>query len=209
MVKGVFLPRCSQPCPKPLRQALHLHLCYKFSWVIIDFKYWNNILWMLPLQTTSALFLAIRMRALFTFRIAMTRLCDLSFGIHVMTSFVCSFFCLLRWGRPPVVFVFPFLTLFRHFRTYAVVHVPEDPAQVGMRLHVVNCMYVYTRDSSWNPDPNTPEPDRPHYDRPTSCVIAQQNVFATFVSLHFLAGKENFPRVSNNVIGCCCCFFFF
>ena len=60
-------------------------------------------------------------------------------------------------------------------------------------------VYVYTRWSSWNPDPNTPEPDRPHHDRPTSCVIAQQYASATFVWRCFLSGKENPPRFSKKL----------
>jgi hypothetical protein len=45
----------------------------------------------MPLQTTSALFLALRMRSLFIFRIAMTRFWDLSFGIHTVTSLYSQF----------------------------------------------------------------------------------------------------------------------
>ena len=54
-----------------------------------------------------------------------------------------NFFCLFRWRRLPVVFVFPFLILFRHFRTYALLHVPQVPAQVGIEYACSQlCMYI-------------------------------------------------------------------
>ena len=51
---------------------------------------------------------------------------------------------------------------------------------------------VYTRQSSWNPSPNTLEPDRPQHDCTAACVIAQQYFSATSVSLSFRCRKIQF-----------------
>ena len=41
-------------------------------------------------------------------------------------------------------------------------------------------MFVYTRDSIWNPNLSSQETDRPLRDRPAACVIAQQYSSTTF-----------------------------
>jgi hypothetical protein len=135
---------CTQPCPEPRRQAFYLHLWYKLSWVIIDFKYWNNILWMMPLQTTSALFLALRMRSIFIFRIAMTRLWDLSFGIHMATSLYSRFLLSVTLKKTASRVCVSVFNSSRPFRTYAVVNVPEGPAQVVIEYACVQlCTRMY------------------------------------------------------------------
>jgi len=53
-------------------------------------------------------------------------------------------------------------------------------------------IYVYTWESSWNPNSNALEPDRPLRHSPTTSVIAQQYSFATFDSWRFLSNKEKF-----------------
>jgi len=44
-------------------------------------------------------------------------------------------------------------------------------------------VYVYIRQSVWNPKSNTLEPERPHYDRPAACVVAQQYSSSSIGSL--------------------------
>jgi hypothetical protein len=59
-------------------------------------------------------------------------------------------------------------------------------------------VYVYTRDASRNPNPNTLEPGRPQHDRPTACAIGQQYSSATFVCLPFHTRKEEFDARFTN-----------
>ena len=65
-------------------------------------------------------------------------------------------------------------------------------------LHKSECIwstiYVYTRESSWNPDSITLEHDRPQHDCPAACVIAQQNSSNSFVSFCFQSLNEIFQR---------------
>jgi len=77
------------------------------------------------------------------------------------------------------------------------IYVPEGPAQVKFcaRRNWVRTrwnIYVYTRQSSWNPNSNTLEPDRPQHDRPAACVIAQQYFSITLVILRCHSHKEEF-----------------
>ena len=51
---------------------------------------------------------------------------------------------------------------------------------------------LYTKQSSWNPNPNTLEPNRPRHDRTAACVIAQQYSSATSVSLRFHYRKKKY-----------------
>jgi hypothetical protein len=100
----------------------------------------------MPLQTTSALCLAVRMRALFIFRIAMNRLWDLSFGIHMVTSLYSQFLLSVTMKNTASRVSVSVFNTSRHFRTYAVVHVPEGPAQVGIEYACVQlCMYIQGR----------------------------------------------------------------
>jgi hypothetical protein len=57
-------------------------------------------------------------------------------------------------------------------------------------------IYVYTTESSWNPNSETPEFDWPQRDRPAVCVITQQYSFShlCLVALSFPWGK-NWARV--------------
>jgi len=72
-------------------------------------------------------------------------------------------------------------------RTYAVV--------TYRKVHIWSSIYVYTKESSWNPNSKTLDPDRPQYNRPASSVIAQQYSIASFVSLRIQSLTINSARV--------------
>ena len=59
-------------------------------------------------------------------------------------------------------------------------------------------IYVYTRDSSVNPNSNTLDPDWLQYDHHTSYGVTQQYFSATFISLLFIPTRKNsvfsFPK---------------
>lgn len=66
---------------------------------------------------------------------------------------------------------------------------------VCIYLSMFVCMYVCTRQSSWNTDSSTVQRDWPQHDHPASCIIAQQFPSATFVLLRFHNGKKNSSRL--------------
>lgn len=51
-------------------------------------------------------------------------------------------------------------------------------------------MCVYTRESSWRWSSNSLEPDQPQHDFPSPCVIIQQYLSTTFISLCLPSHKE-------------------
>jgi hypothetical protein len=61
-------------------------------------------------------------------------------------------------------------------------------------------IYVYTRQSSWNPNSNTLERNRLQHDRLTACVIAQQYSSAAIVSLRFHSHDEKIRHAFKNMI---------
>jgi hypothetical protein len=77
-------------------------------------------------------------------------------------------------------------------------YVPKGPTQVKilreleLRVHMVNYIHIYIRESSLNPNSNTMETARPQYDHPATHIITQQYSSATFVSLRFQSHKDKF-----------------
>jgi hypothetical protein len=66
-------------------------------------------------------------------------------------------------------------------------------------VYMWSTMYMYTRESSWNPNLNTLEPDRSQHDCFSTCVITQQYSSTTFFSSHFYSHKGKFGTCLKNV----------
>jgi len=92
-------------------------------------------------------------------------------GIYLCTRMILE--------TPVVMYLFaPFMqpdnTLSRSQKLalYNVQEVDESSTQSGASqdwVYIRSNMYVYTRQSTWNPNSNTLEPDRPHYYKPNTC----------------------------------------
>lgn len=82
------------------------------------------------------------MRALFSFRFAMTRLWDLSFGIHTVTSLYSQFLLSVTMKKIAGRVCVSFFNTVQTLPTLAV-HVPEVAVQVGIESACGQlCMYI-------------------------------------------------------------------
>lgn len=84
-------------------------------------------------------------------------------------------------------------------------YVPEGPGQwefcaFRYRVCIWSTIFVYTWQSSWNPNSNTLQLHQTQHDRPVSCVIAQQYSSAILLLYSFHSRRENFGARFENVI---------
>lgn len=92
------------------------------------------------------------------------------------------------------------MSRYGHSLTYAIVTLQKVWHKSELSIHMVNYIYVYTRESSWNPNSNALVFNRWHHVCPAACVITQQYPSATSSHCAVIPTRKNSVWISNMLL---------